>query len=311
MNTVPTETETEPTGLEELIKNALIEYCGMSSGDVANIMQARSTLQVSFAEAAVHVGLASREDVDFVADGIVKADQQRGPGIIESALRRQAGTRIVALKNTEFVKASDHLIIAHDPDSDRAERLRALRTELMLLTSTTGHSAIIAVISPAPKEGRSQLAAELAIAFAQLGRRTMLVDGDLRNPSQHRLFNAPNTWGMSQALSTTEKPRTVGVERFPHLSLLTAGPPVSNPLELLTGGRGERLISDWSIDQEFIIIDTPPITQYADGLALAKMAGRALVVSRSNETRHTDVKDMLRRLGPTRTQILGGVINTF
>jgi capsular exopolysaccharide synthesis family protein len=181
----------------------------------------------------------------------------------------------------------------------------------MLLTNTTGSSAIIAVISPSPKEGRSQLSAELAIAFAQLGRRTLLVDGDLRNPSQHRLFNSPNNWGMSQALSTNEKPRTVGVEHYPHLSLLTAGPPISNPLELLSGGRGDRLISDWSIDQEFIIIDTPPISQYADGLTLAKMAGRALVVSRTNETRHADMKDMLRRLAPTRSQILGGVINTF
>jgi protein-tyrosine kinase len=303
--------EPAPSGLEELLKNGLIERCNLSPTDVASIMTARRTLQVGFAEAALHLGLVTREDIDETADLILRVDPDRSSGIIETALRRQAGTRIVAVTNSETVKASKQLILAHELDNERSERLRALRTELLLLSNPGGFANIFVLVSPGPGEGRSQLCAELAIAFAQLGRRTLLVDGDLRKPSLHFLFNASNQRGLTQALTTGEKPKTFGVEGLPQLSLLTAGPPAPNPLELLSGGRVERLLSNWRHDQEFILIDTPPITQYADGLALAMMAGRVLVVSRGNVTRHDDMKDMLRRLASTHSQILGAVINNF
>jgi protein-tyrosine kinase len=300
-----------PQGLEALIKEALTERCALTEGDVENVMQARRTLRVGFADAALHIGLATQDDIDYVADAILKTESAQSSGIIETAIRRQASTRIVAVQHTEILRPSKRLILAHDMDNDRSERLRALRTELLLLNNNSDSANIFAVLSPSAGEGRSQLCAELAIAFAQLGRRTLLVDGDLRKPSQHFLFNAPNRWGLAQALTSSERPKTFGVEGLPQLSLLTAGAPTPNPLELLSGGRVERLISDWRYNQEFIIIDTPPVTQFADGLALAMMAGRILVVSRAKMTHHNDMKDMLRRLGATQSQILGAVINHF
>jgi receptor protein-tyrosine kinase len=303
--------EPTPSALEELLKNALIERCGLSVPDIASVMTASRTLQVGFADAALHLGLVTRDDIDETADLILRIDPERSSGIIETALRRQAGTRIVPVNNTETVQASKQLILAHQLDNERSERLRALRTELLLLSHQDGFANIFVLVSPGPSEGRSQLCAELAIAFAQLGRRTLLVDGDLRKPSLHFLFNASNQRGLTQALISGERPKTFGVEGLPQLSLLTAGTPAPNPLELLSGGRVERLLSNWRREQEFIIIDTPPITQYADGLALAMMAGRVLVVSRGNITRHDDMKDMLRRLASTHSQILGAVINHF
>jgi Mrp family chromosome partitioning ATPase len=71
------------------------------------------------------------------------------------------------------------------------------------------------------------------------------------------------------------------------------------------------LLSDWRYDQEFIIIDTPPVSQYADGLAMAMLAGKVLLINRAQVTRHADMKDMLRRLSTTQSQILGAVINHF
>lgn len=299
------------SGLEELIRIALIDHCKFSADDIASIMVARHSLRVGFAEAALHLGLATRDDLDEAANAVLRTDPDRDSGIIETALRRQAGTRIVALQNTETVKPGKQLIQAHELDNDRSERLRALRTELLLTNSPGEYANIIVVVSPSAGEGRSQLCAELAISFAQLAKRTLLIDADLRKPTQHLLFNAPNRWGLAQALTSTDRPKTVGVEGLPHLSLLTAGPASPNPLELLSGGRLQQLLSHWRHDQEFIIIDTPPISIYADGLALAVLAGRVLVVSRSNETRHSDMKSMLRRLASTQSQILGAVINNF
>ena len=309
MNNEPV--DDSPRGFEELIKDALIDHCALSPENVADIMQARGSLRVGFAEAALHVGLITRDDIDQVADKILSSDSQSSPGIIETAMRRQAGTRIVALKHSELVNPSKRLILAHDMENERSERLRALRTELLLLANPSRNANVIALLSPGAAEGRSQLCAELAIAFAQLGRRTLLVDGDLRNPSQHLLFNAPNRWGLAQALTSSDRPNTLGVVGLPHLSILPAGAPAPNPLELLSSDRVDRFISNWRSDQEFVIIDTPPVGQYADGLAIAMMAGQVLVVSRAKATRHADMKDMLRRLATTQSQILGAVINHF
>lgn len=304
--------EAATNNLQELIKHALIERCGLNARDVDSIVAAQRTLKLEFADAGVHLGLVTRRQVDETTDALSQIDPAQRPGIIESALRRRhGGTRIVPVSNTEFVKPSSKLVIAHEQDNERSEQLRTLRTELLLLTNPGGSANILAVLSPGEGEGRSQLCAELAIAFAQIGRRTLLIDGDLRRPSQHHLFDAPNDHGLTQALATGSKPKTLGVEGLPQLSLLMAGPPAPNPLELLSGGRVERLLANWRNDQEFILIDTPPIAQYADGLTLAAMAGRVLVASRANVTRHRDMKDMLRRLNSTHSQVLGAVINNF
>jgi receptor protein-tyrosine kinase len=303
--------EAAPNPLEELLKHALIERCGLGARDVDSITAAQNTLKLGFTEAAIHLGFVTKREVDETTDAISQIDPAQTPGIIENALRRHAGTRIVSVNNTEFVKPSAKLVIAHEQDNERSEQIRTLRTELLLLSNPGGSTNIFAVLSPGEGEGRSQLCAELAIAFAQIGRRTLLIDGDLRRPSQHHLFGATNDRGLTQALANGSKPKTLGVEGLPQLSLLTAGPPAPNPLELLSGGRVERLLANWRNDQEFILIDTPPIAQYADGLSLAAMAGSVLVASRSNVTRHADMKDMLRRLRSTHSQVLGAVINNF
>ena len=108
-----------------------------------------------------------------------------------------------------------------------------------------------------------------------------------------------------------ERPYQYRVEGFPQMSLLTAGVIPTNPLELLSSGRFERLLTDWRNNNEFVVIDTPPVTQYADALAVATLTGRVLVISRAEHTSYKDTKEMLRKLATTRAQILGGVINYF
>lgn len=209
------------------------------------------------------------------------------------------------------VEPAECLAPARSPYHPRGERLRMLRTELLLRHEAGEGANVVAVLSPGVAEGRSQLAAELAIAFSQLGRPTLLVDGDLRRPQQHALFNADNSRGLAQAIAHEEAPRFQSVKGLPSLFLLTAGPPPPNPLELLSDRCFELMVTDWRQHFQFVVMDTPPVNRYADGLAVATVVGRVLTVSRARRTRYRDTRDMLRRLGATQARILGAVINHF
>ncbi len=202
------------------------------------------------------------------------------------------------------------LLIAHDPFDEHCEKIRALRTELLLRRESTQEADVVALLSPSVGDGRSQLAAELAIAFAQLARPTLLVDADLRNPHQHVLFGASNQSGLAQAVEHGN-PSFHSVEGLRHLSLLTAGPTPDNPLELLLDGRFAAMIDEWRGTYDFVVVDTPPTAQYSDGLAVANLVKRVLALSRAKHTPYNDSRDMLRRLAATRSQIVGGIINHF
>ena len=205
----------------------------------------------------------------------------------------------------------DDLTLFHNPQNPRSEAIRALRTRLLLARDDSLERGTVAILSPGPAEGRSRLCAELAIAFAQLGRPTLLIDADLRHPRQHILFGDSNPWGLMQTLRYTEPPRMHGVEEVPELALLTSGGLPTNPLELLSGERFEQLIVAWQREFEFVVIDTPPVTRYSDGLVIAAAARRALVVTRATATSFNDMKEMTRQLAAVSMCVVGAVINNF
>jgi protein-tyrosine kinase len=210
-----------------------------------------------------------------------------------------------------MAEPDERLIMAHDPYDPRYETVRALRTELLLRRESIDHADIVAMLSPCPGEGRSLLAADLAIAFAQMGRPTLLVDADLRRPQQHLLFGIDNRQGLSEAIEYGAKPHFHAVRGFPRMSVLTAGEVPDNPLELLSSGVFAALMDDWREGFAFVVIDTPPVTHYSDALAVASLVGRVLALSRAQHTPYKDMQDMLRRLTATRSQVLGAVISHF
>jgi protein-tyrosine kinase len=203
------------------------------------------------------------------------------------------------------------LTMAHDPLHPRCERVRALRTELLLRREPFDRANIVALLSPCAGEGRSLLAAELAIAFAQTGCSTLLVDADLRRSQQHLYFGIDNRQGLSQALEQGTVPQLQTVRSVPRLALLAAGVIPSNPLELLSSRAFALMVEDWREHFQYIVIDTPSVMQYSDGLAVASLVGRVLALSRAQHTPYRDLQDMLRRLAATRSQILGAVISHF
>ncbi len=294
------------------LRSVLISQFKLTPDAVDKIYAEMEISDMSFSDVALRLGFVTPEQITEAllrtrAGGLVPNEA----GLIESVIRRVSTDRRVVVRHGEDVKPGDQLILAHDPYNPRSERIRALRTELLLLNEGTRGANIVPVMSPCSGEGRSQLSAELAISFAQLGRRTLLVDADMRKPRQHVLFATANDNGLSRSISAGEKPYFHPVVGLPLMHLLTAGPIPPNPLELLSDGRFEKLLSEWRNTYEFIVIDTPPVSICADGMAVATLAARVLLVSRAQHTSYKTTRDMLRRLETTQSNILGAVLNHF
>jgi protein-tyrosine kinase len=203
------------------------------------------------------------------------------------------------------------LLMAHSPGAPRCEKVRALRTELMMRRDTADGADMVALLSPCAGEGRSLLAAELAIAFAQTGQPTLLVDADLRRPRQQVLFGSSTMRGLAEAIEYGNAPSLQAVQGLPQLSVLTAGAVSVNPLELLSDISFTAIVQEWRRNFRFVVIDTAPVMRFSDGLAVANAVGRVLALSRAQHTPYKGMQDMLRRLKATRSHVLGAVISHF
>jgi receptor protein-tyrosine kinase len=305
-------TEGEIVSLESRLRDALIATGRLTPDGAVRIDEAMGAMGIGFGVAALQLGLITSEEFAEANEAARQLPSGAPDGIVEGAVHRAAGKRGLPVKYVGVVRPSPSLTLAYRPEGTYSEQIRALRTELLLLNSTSHHGDLIVVLSPCRGEGRTQLCAELAIAFSQLGQRTLLVDADLRRPRIQALFESTSPYdGLGEALTSGGIPQLLSVEKLPHLSVMMAGASVPNPLELLTNGHFQRQASDWRKKFSTIIFDTPPVTEFADGLAIASLAEQVVVVSRSNSTPHRNMKEMLRRMGGTRSRIVGAVINSF
>jgi protein-tyrosine kinase len=206
---------------------------------------------------------------------------------------------------------SPELIAAYRPFSAQGEALRELRSQLLLRCFNTENS-ILAIVSPYPRDGRSFAAGNLAVAFAQWGRKTLLIDADLRSPRQHILFNVDNRVGLSSVLrgqSVSDAIQTVPY--FGNLTVLPAGSTPPNPLELV--GRPEflQLLTAVQDTYDIVLIDTPAASNGADAQVVAAQAGSALLIARQDVSQLNDLEELLDQLSSSGTQIVGAALNRY
>lgn len=296
---------------EDELAEILIANGRLSPEDVEAIRLAMQALHLDFSQAAVHIGVLTEEDLDRARVRGRREAPSPGTSLIANVISRYVREQRALVPHVDRVQPGPELLIAHRPDHSRSEKIRALRTELLSVKKPERGATMYTLLSSHPGEGRSLLSAELAIAFAQLGRRTLLVDADLRKPHQHRLFGSENRWGLAQGLVSKQPPYMFGIEGIPQLALVTAGPPPPNALELLSNGSFERLLNRWRHQFEYVIIDTPPVARFADALAVAGVSRGVLLLSRSNSTSFKEMRELLRRLASTKSEVLGAVINDF
>lgn len=256
-------------------------------GQVLRLQQMRRGLR--FGEAAVTLGLITRED-------------------LQKALARQYD---VPAQRSNGATVSSDLIVLRDAQHPRVERLRALRTQLLIRWSNLATKPRgLAIVSPGSGEGRSHIAANLAVLFAQLSLRTLLIDADLRAPRQNRIFAIPDRGGLSSVLSGRAAGE-VPLPAYGTLSVLPAGAPPPNPQELLLRPALASYLELASAQYDVVLVDTPPARACADAHGVAFCAGSALVLARKNHTRLNEAAALARGLAGAGTLVLGAVLTTF
>jgi protein-tyrosine kinase len=294
---------------ERALIAALTAQCQLTAETVVRIHDIAHTMNCDFGAAALRLGVASEHDVEIARMKARAQELNMRPGLVEAAIRKLSSARTVSTQPGALAKPAPQLVLAHDSEHAHSEKMRALRTELLLLTEPNKHASMMALLSPCSGEGRSQLCAELAIAFAQLDRKVLLVDADMRKPQQHQLFATDNERGLSQAIANNEHPCIHPVEGLPQLSLLTAGAVPSNPLELLSDAGFRKLMDEWRQDYDFVVLDTPPVSAYADALVVAALARQVLLLCRAHNTEAREARELLRRLAHTQSRVVGAIIN--
>jgi succinoglycan biosynthesis transport protein ExoP len=195
-----------------------------------------------------------------------------------------------------------------DPRSIAAEAYRSVRTSLYL--GVAGKTKSIVVASPMPGDGKSTTASNLAIALAQAGDRTLLIDCDLREPVQHLIFEADGTTGLSSVMNGEVKLRdAVRPTRTAGLYILPCGPVPANPSEMLTSKRFTRMIQALSKSFDRIVMDSSPLLRFADGRILAASADATVLVLRMNQSMRTLGVVAVNGLAKVGANVVGAVAN--
>lgn len=281
----PADLHDRPIG--DLIRDAR----NLSAAEVEKVLSYQRQHGVRFGEAAVTLGLASPDDV-------------------LNALAQQFH---YPLANAERRVASPELVTLLQPFSVQAEAIRAVRSQVtMRLSKPDAARQAIAVISPASGDGKTYFAANLAVALAQLGGRTLIVDADLRAPRQHEVFKVNNTAGLSSLLSGRSESQVIQpVEGVPGLFVLPCGPIPPNPLELIERPAFGLLIRELITKFDHVVIDTAAASHGADACVVAAKCGAALVLTRKNENKVAALQDLVASMAGSSAHLLGAVVNEF
>jgi polysaccharide biosynthesis transport protein len=209
-------------------------------------------------------------------------------------------------------RPSDALRAMVDSHSREAEAYRSMRTTVTFSTGNQDdRKRRLLFTSPGPGEGKSTTAANLAVVFGLAGSRVVLIDADLRRPSQHRIFGIPNTSGLTNLLagSGVSLSETTHRTAYERVWLLPSGPIPANPSELLGSGRMSELLSAMEQHFDIIILDAPPVLAVTDPAVLSGFVSASVVVVQRGKTRSNELKNAVQRLAVAGKPIAGVVIN--
>ncbi|MGN1203246.1 MAG: CpsD/CapB family tyrosine-protein kinase [Eubacterium sp.] len=188
------------------------------------------------------------------------------------------------------------------------EAYNSIRTNL-LFTQQGEKCPIFVVSSPTANNGKSINAINMAISFAQMGKKTLLIDADMRNPTIHRMFSIPVKNGLSEILAGLTDSITVSKTDIENLSVLTAGKIPPNPAELLSSARMDKLLEFVKSHYDCVLIDTPPVNLVTDSTAFATKATGYIIVVKLETTDLQDVRITVNSLRHIDAPIVGFIMN--
>lgn len=287
--------ESEPAGATSLhdrsMGDLLRKACGLSQAEVNQIAAYQQESGLRFGQAAVALKLVSDDDVLW-------------------ALSQQYHYPYAPLGRSDRYP---ELVAAADPFSPEAEVFRDLCSQVSMnqVAGATGRSPLaLSVVSPDVGDGKTFLAANLAVAFSQVGGRTLLVDADMRTPRQHSVFDVSSAVGLSTVLAGRAEANVIqSVPDLPSLFVMPVGSVPPNPMELLQRPAFALLMQELLSKFDHVVVDTPAFVSGADARVIAARCGASIAVGRQGTTRMDAMDRVIGALSSGRSRLAGVVMN--
>ncbi len=215
----------------------------------------------------------------------------------------------MAIKSKRAKKKTNYLVTRSEPKSPISEQYRTIRTNIQF-SSFQKEMKSIMVTSPDSSEGKSTTAANLAIVFAQQGKKVLLVDADLRKPTIHYMFNVPNTVGLTNMLvNQVDLAQVIFSTEDRYLHILPSGPIPPNPSELLASDAMQSAIEEMQKKYDVVLLDTPPVLKVSDAQIAANLCEGSVLVLSSGKTEIQQAIKAKELLNSANSHFLGVVLN--
>jgi protein-tyrosine kinase len=287
--------ESEQAGAASLhdrsMGDLLRKACGLSQDEVSQIVAYQQESGMRFGQAAVALKLASDDDVLWAL-----SQQFHYPYAPQGRSDRYP-----------------ELVAAADPFSPEAEVFRDLCSQVSMnhVSGLAGRSPLaLSVVSPDVGDGKTFLAANLAVAFSQVGGRTLLVDADMRTPRQHSVFGVSSAVGLSTVLAGRAEANVIqSVPDLPSLFVMPVGSVPPNPMELLQRPAFGLLMQELLSKFDHVVVDTPAFTRGADARVIASRCGASIAVGRQGTTRMDAMDKVIGAMNSGRSRLAGVVMN--
>ncbi|WP_433745243.1 CpsD/CapB family tyrosine-protein kinase [Falsibacillus pallidus] len=212
-------------------------------------------------------------------------------------------------KKTSLLSTKRKLITKLSPKSPISEQYRTIRTNIQF-SSVDRPLRSLMITSSGPAEGKSTTTANLAVVFAQQGKKVLLADADLRKPTVHYTFGMLNTIGLTNVLSRqTELDDAIQPSDTDYLDILASGPIPPNPAELLSSASMENFLAEVYQKYDIVLFDTPPVTAVTDAQVLANQCDGTILVISSGSTENEQAIKAKELLETSKTKLLGIVLN--
>jgi polysaccharide biosynthesis transport protein len=201
--------------------------------------------------------------------------------------------------------------------SAMADSFRIALASILFSGQNGNGPRLIAVTSPGPREGKSVVVSNLATAVAEINRRVLVIDADMRKPRLHSIFEVPNSWGLSDLLRENTPLQTCPLEalaratNIPGLYLLPSGPGAASIFNLLYSTRISELLRRVRQEFDLVLIDTPPMLFMPDARVLARLCDTAILVIRAGQTNRKAAMSARQRLAEDGTPLLGTILNAW
>lgn len=280
----------DTTGIAQ-IGDILQKSKGLSAEQVNLALQYQREHGVRFGDAIVAMGLARREEVVWAL-----SQQFHYPYLPESER-----------------KLHPDLVLANQPFVEEVEAFRDLRSQLVMgVMGDASHRCALAITSSDQGDGKTFAAANLAIAFAQLPGRTLLIDANLRTPRLHQIFGVKATPGLSGVLAGHHEQQAISpIKQMPNLYLMAAGALAPNPAELLQQATFGFLLRELLEKFDHVLVDTPSYSAGSDARVIGVHCGAALIVGRKHASRMPRMQTLVTMLNKSKVKLAGVLVNEF